>query len=194
MNRRRLIDALSWATSIVIPLALLLGLDPYQRLPLEYGYGPERREYFTKTRERARELQESGSSVILPHERWHLRGGWEDRLSEDVSPEALAISRRARLVLPVLIPEPLRLRIQLSPLSPEGGEPAPIKLEYGVNGIELGRFVVPPAGEVLKFRIEPLQLRRGDNVLYLYRLTKRSDSEPWLALGSVKARVLKDGT
>jgi hypothetical protein len=42
---------------------------------------------------------------------------------------------------------------------------------------------------VLRFRVEPPVLYRGDNIIYLYRLTRRSDPEPWLALGWMNVRV-----
>jgi len=74
------------------------------------------------------------------------------------------VERRARLVLPVLVPDALAMRFQLTPVPPEGGGPSAIELEYGINGVELGRFVVPAESGVLTFRIEPALLHRGDNI------------------------------
>ncbi len=194
MSRQRIAAVLSWGTCLVILLALLLGLDPYRRLRLEYGYGPERHRYFNATRERASELQREGAYRIRPEEKWPLRGGWEEELSDADSPEALAVHRRARLVLPVLVPEPLQIRLPLTPLPTLGEEVATIEVEYGVNGVEQGRFEVPPGGAVLKFRVEPPVLHRGDNILYLYRVTRRPDSSPWLAVGGINARVVRSGS
>jgi hypothetical protein len=67
------------------------------------------------------------------------------------------------------------------------------ELEYGLNGVALGRFVVPPEGGVLPFRVEPPLLYRGDNILYLYRITRRADPDPWLALTSMNVRGATGG-
>ena len=52
--------------------------------------------------------------------------------------------------------------------------------------------IVP--GGVLRFRVEPPGLYRGDNIIYLYRLTRRSDPGPWLALSSMNVRVAGEGS
>ena len=187
MNRRKMVDGLSWGACLAILLAMLLGLDRYQRPSLDGGYGPERRRYFSGTLERARELQETGRYRVQPEERWLLRGGWDEKLTD--GREALAVERRARLVLPVLVPDALAMRFQLMPVPPEGGDASTIELEYGINGVELGRFVAPADGGVLNFRIEPALLHRGDNIVYLYRVTRRSDPGPWLSLGWMNVRV-----
>ena len=194
MNRRRILNGLSWGACGAILVALLAMLDSYRRPLLEYGYGPERRHYFKATRERATELRDTGAYRVWPQEKWLLRGGWEAELSDGASPEALAFHRRARLVLPILVPEPLEIRLQVSPVPPEGQEAVPTELAYGVNEIELGRFVVAPGGAVLRIRVEPPMLHRGDNILYLYRVTRRSDPQPWLALRRIDARVVKNKT
>ena len=192
MNRQGLAEWLSWGACFVILLALLAGLDPYRRLPLRYGYGPDRHEYFRATVARARELQETGAYRMQPNERWLLRGGWQDE--ESGSSEALAEQRRVRLVLPIFDPAPLHIRLRLERLPVEGREAVPTELEYGVNGIALGRFFVPPEGSVLKFQVEPSMLHRGDNIVFLYRVTRRGDADPWLSLGWMSARVLESGT
>ena len=96
-------------------------------------------------------------------------------------------------MLPVLHVEPLQVQLDVTPLPPPGQGAIATELEYGLNGVELGRFVVPPEGGVLRFRVEPPLLYRGDNILYLYRLTRRSDPEPWLALASVNVRGSTEG-
>src|SRR3990172_6758053 len=121
MNRRKMVDGLSWGACLAILLAMLLGLDRYQRPSLDGGYGPERRGYFSGTLE--------GADVFT------------------------------------------------------------MEIEYGINGVELGRFVAPAEGGVLNFRIEPALLHRGDNIVYLYRVTRRSDAGPWLSLGWMNVRV-----
>jgi len=67
-----------------------------------------------------------------------------------------------------------------------------VKLEVFPMGRSWMLFV-PPEGGVLRFRVEPPLLYRGDNILYLYRLTRRSDPEPWLALASVNVRGSTEG-
>ena len=194
MTRRSSAEVLSWGACLGILLALLVGLDPYRRPPMRYGYGPDRREYFSATINRARELHETGAYRVSPDDKWLLRGGWVDTPSNRQSRQARARERRVRLILPVFVPRPLQLRIRLEPLPPTEREAVPTELDYGVNGIPLGRFVVPPEGAVLKFRVEPSMLHRGDNIVYLYRVTRRGDSEPWLSLRWMSARVLANGT
>jgi hypothetical protein len=182
----KLLDGLGWAASIAILLALFVGLDGYVRPSLEGGWGPERRAYFNDTLRRAQELGDAGRYRVEPSEAWLLRGGWDEELSGG---KAVAGERRVRLVLPVLRPEPLQIQLDVTPLLPRGQEAVATELEYGLNGVELGRFIVPLEGGVLRFRVEPPVLYRGDNIIYLYRLTRRSDPEPWLALGWMNVRV-----
>ena len=190
--RGKLLDGLSWGASAAILVALFVGLDGYVRPSVDGGWGPERRRYFSGSLERAHELQDAGRYRVPPNEGWLLRGGWEEDLSEG---KALAVHRRARLVLPVLRAEPLQIQLQVAPLAPRGQEETiATELEYGLNGVELGRFTMPPDGGVLRFRVEPPGLYRGDNIVYLYRLTRRSDPGPWLALGSMNVRVASDGS
>src|SRR3972149_109384 len=111
MNRRKMVDVLSGGACLAILLAMLVGLDRYQRPSLDGGYGPDRRRYFSSTRERARELQEVGRYRAQPEERWLLRGGGEEKLTD--GREALAVERCARLVVPVLVPDALAMRFQL---------------------------------------------------------------------------------
>jgi hypothetical protein len=181
----RVVDALCWSASLVILVALFVGLDGYVRPSLEGGWGPERRHYFNETLRRAHELEDEGRYGVEPSEAWLLRGGWEEELS---GAKAIAGERRARLVLPVLRVKPLQIQLEVMPLPPPGQEATATELEYGLNGVELGRFVVPPEGGVLAFRVEPSLLYRGDNILYLYRLTRRSDPDPWLALASMNVQ------
>ena len=183
---------LSWGACLAILLALLFGLDSYRRPPLRYGYGPHRYAYFRATLERAQELEETGAYRVRASERWLLRGGWWDDGSIRRG-KAFAEQRRVRLVLPVFEPAPLQVRLRLDSLPVEGADGVPIELEYGVNGVALGRFLLPPEGEVLKFPIESSMLRRGDNIVYLYRLTRRGDPSPWLSLSWMNARVLEGG-
>ena len=191
MKRLGLADWLSWGASVILLLVLAFGLDSYRRPPLRYGYGPDRYQYFAATIERARELEETGTYRVAANQRWLLRGGWQD---EELAGrgQALAAERRVRLVLPVFEPTSLQLRLRLD-LVPARGDPTlePIELEYGVNGLALGRFLVPPEGDVLKFRVEPSMLHRGDNIVYLYRLTRRRDASPWLSFRWLIARVLE---
>ena len=188
----KLLDGLSWVASVAILVALFVGLDGYVRPSVDGGWGPERRRYFSGTLERAHELQDAGRYRIQPNDGWLLRGGWEEDLSDG---KALAVHRRARLVLPVLRAELLEIRLQVMPLSPEGQEDViATELEYGLNGVELGRFVVPAEGGVVRFRVEPPGLYRGDNIIYLYRLTRRSDPGPWLALSWMNVRVASEGS
>ncbi|MGH9462789.1 MAG: hypothetical protein ACRD1X_16355 [Vicinamibacteria bacterium] len=190
MNRGRVVDGLCWGASVVILVALFVSLDGYVRPSLEGGWGHERRAYFNDTLRRAHELQDEGRYRIEPSEPWLLRGGWDEELSGG---KAIAGERRARLVLPVLRVEPLQIELDVMPLPPPGQEAMATELEYGLNGVELGRFVVSPEGGVLRFRGEPPVLYRGDNILYLYRLTRRSDPFPWLALVSMNVREWTEG-
>jgi len=190
MNRK-LVDGLCWGASVAVLVALFLGLDGYVRPPLEGGWGPERRQYFSGTLARAHQLQDDGRYEVRPEASWLLRGGWEDEL---IGGRALAYHRRPRLVLPVLRPEPLEIQLGVTPLPPRGQQEAvATELEYGLNGVSLGTFVVPAGGGILRFRVDPPTVYRGDNILYLYRLTRRSDPDPWLALASMNVRAVGEG-
>ena len=193
MNRKAVIGWVSWVTCFGVLSALAVGLDPYRRPPLRYGYGLDRHEYFRATRTKAEELQEAGSYRIGSNENWLLRGGWADGPAARRSGQALAEQRRVRLVLPVLTPGPVQVRLRVEHLPAEGRAEAPLEVEYGVNGIALGRSLVPPQGTVLKFRVESSTLHRGDNIIFLYRVTRRGDATPWLSLSWMSARVLQDG-
>ena len=192
MSSQKLVEWLSWGACLGILLGLMVGLDPYRRLTMRYGYGPHRYEYLSNTLARAQELQETGAYRIRANERWLLRGGWQDDGSARLS-KAFAEQRRVRLVLPVFEPALLQVRLRLESLPGEGREAVPVELEYGVNGVALGRFLVPPEGDVLKFPIETSILHRGDNIVYLYRLTRRGDPSPWLSLSWMSARILEGG-
>jgi hypothetical protein len=63
-------------------------------------------------------------------------------------------------------------------------------LELGVNGVSGGRFTVPPEGKVLTLRVVGSSLFRGDNVVYLYRITRRSDPGPWASMGKIEVETM----
>jgi hypothetical protein len=65
-----------------------------------------------------------------------------------------------------------------------------LELEYGVNRVAAGRAMVPPEGTTLIFRVSPSSLHRGDNIVYLYRTTRRPDPSPWLAVGNIEIEKL----
>jgi hypothetical protein len=184
-NRRNVVEVVSWCACFFILAGLFLGLDSYKRVPIEYGYGPDRRAYLSATLETAGQLQESGSVELQPEDQWHLLGGWEDELTPAVPPRALAVHRRARFVLPVFQPDTYQIRIHVRPVPPPGRESWTLELELGVNGVSGGRFAVPPEGAVLTLRVVASSLFRGDNVAYLYRITRRSDPGPWASVGRI---------
>ena len=185
-NRRDVPEILSWCVCIIILAGLFLGLDSYKRVAIEYGYGPDRREYLSSTRETAGQLQESGSIALQPEDQWHLLGGWEDELTPAVPPRALAVHRRARFVLPIYKPDTYQVRIHVRPVPPPGRKSWTLELELGVNGVAGGRFTVPPEGALLTLRVVASSLFRGDNVVYLYRITRRSDPGPWASVGKIE--------
>ncbi len=185
-NRRKVAEILSWCACIIILSGLFLGLDSYKRAPIEYGYGPDRREYLSSTLETAGQLQEQGTIELQPEDRWHLLDGWEDELSPAEPPRALAVHRRARFVLPVFQPDAYKIRIHVRPVPPPGRDSWPLELELGVNGVSGGRFTVPPEGALLTLRVVASSLFRGDNVVYLYRITRRSDPGPWASIGEIE--------
>ena len=137
-NRRKVAEILSWCACIIILSGLFLGLDSYKRAPIEYGYGPDRREYLSSTLETAGRLQEQGTIELQPEDRWHLLDGWEDELSPAEPPRALAVHRRARFVLPVFQPDAYKIRIHVRPVPPPGRDSWPLELELGVNGVSGG--------------------------------------------------------
>jgi len=187
MNRRRALpEILSWSGCIVILAGLVLGLDSYKRLPMEYGYGPHRRQYLLSTQEKARELQERGSIQLVPGDRWHLLSGWQDELTLTKPPRALAVHRRARFVLPVLEPEDFQVRVHVKPVPPPGHESRALELELGVSGAAGVRRTVPPDGKLLTLRTDRSSLHRGDNALFLYRISPRSDPGPWVSVGRIE--------
>ncbi len=161
VNRKTVVEWLSWVACFGILLALVAGLDPYRRPPLRYGYGLDRHQYFRATIRRARELQDTGTYRVQPNENWLLRGGWADGPAARQSGLALAEQRRVRVILPVLVPESLQVRLRVESLPSPDREQEALEVEYGV-GMALGRFLVPPEGSVLKFQVEPSMLHRGD--------------------------------
>jgi hypothetical protein len=187
MTRGRFVEVLCWASCAMVLGGLLFGLDPYRRLPLQYGYGPDLRAFFTATLDRARRLDIDGSFQISPDERWHLVGNWET--PEEANPShARASPRRAVLLLPILTPANVEVEIELRPL-PEGGYgPSAVDVEYGVNGVTAGRLSIPPEGTTFRATVPAGSLYRGDNTLYLYRSSRRGDRSPWLAVGEIVVR------
>ena len=181
------LDFLCWVFCFVVLGGLLFGLDRYRRLPLQHGYGPYLREFFTATLERAHRLDVNGSVRISPQERWQLVGNWKTPDETEAS-RVLAGQRRAVIVLPVLTPSSLEVKMDLSPL-PDGtrGE-EPIEVEYGINGLAAGRLSIPPEGATLVATLPAGSLHRGDNAFYLYRLSRRADPSPWLSVGEIEVR------
>ncbi|MGH9324139.1 MAG: hypothetical protein ACRD21_01190 [Vicinamibacteria bacterium] len=135
----RLRSALGWTASIALAVGLCLGLDPYQRLPLDYGYGPDRRVYFAETLRSAKLLEEEGEFSVAAPARWHLVGQWTD--SDDAPPRTS--QRRATFVLPLLRPAPLTVEIEVIPLL------GAVEVELGVNGAAVERASVPAGGDFL---------------------------------------------
>ena len=187
MTRDRLVDVFCWASCALVLGGLLFGLDPYRRLPLQYGYGPDLRAFFTATLDRARRLDMDGSFHISPDERLHLVGNWETH-EETNRAHARASQRRAVLLLPILTPANVEVEMELRPL-PEGGrEASAVDVEYGVNGVAAGRLSIPPEGTTLRATVPARSLYRGDNTLYLYRSSRRADPSPWLGVGEIVVR------
>ena len=177
-----------WCASVLVLLGLHFGLDRYRRLPLAYGYGPDRREFFETTLARASELEEKGLYPISGEERWDLVGDWLPAEGE----RAKTAQRRAVIVVPVLTPRALELELELLVL-PEAGAPAAgATVEYGVNGAVLDQVWLPPEGASIRVDVPAARLFRGDNTVYFYRESRRSDPGPWLSLGNGRVRVSSD--
>lgn len=186
MTHARLLDVLCWSSCALVLVGLLLGLDSYRRLPLRYGYGPDRREFFTATLDRARRLEREGSFRVSSNERWHLVGNWETP-EEANGAHPRTSQRRAAFVLPVLTPANVEVEVELASL-PDGGRESRVDVEYGVNGVAAGRESIPPEGSRLRAIVPAQSLFRGDNVFYLYRSSRRGDPSPWLAVGEIVVR------
>lgn len=185
MKRRDLLDRVFWASNVAVLAGLFFGLDPYRREPLRYGYGPDRRAFFAATLEKAQELDRSGSFRIPAEASWHLLHGWE----EVGGARARLRSRRGILALPITVVRPLEVQIDLHPLPEGGGEPGAVEIEYGINGRPAGRETIPAKGGSLRFGVAPSQLFRGDNTIYLYRVTRRADPSPWLSVGELRVQA-----
>lgn len=178
-------DGLFWVLALAVLSALFFGLDSYRRQSFPYGYGPARRRLFNATLEKAQQLDASGSYQIAPQEAWHLLHGWHDGDEGGARVRA----RRGILILPVAIARPLTVQIEARPLQESGKPPAPIEIEYGVNALSLGHDTIPAEGGYVRFKVESSQLFRGDNTIFLYRVTRRADPAPWLEVGVVRVRA-----
>ena len=186
MRRERLEDVLFWASCALVLAGLLFGLDSYLRLPLKYGYGPDRRALFAATLDRARQLEEKGSFRVSPEERWHLVGNWE--IPEAIGGHPRSSQRRVVLVLPLLTPANVEVSVELTPLPDGGRAPSAVDVEFGVNGVAMGKESIPPEGSTLRATVPAGSLFRGDNAFYLYRSSRRGDPSPWLAVGELVVR------
>ena len=186
-TRRALGDAAGWVACAVVLVALWAGLDSYRRVPLSYGYGPERRAFFAATRSAAGEYDREGTLGLVPEDRWFLLNGWQrDALTaQDV--RALARERRARLVVPVFTPSGIHLRLDVTALPPPGASDWVLELEVGIDGKRLERFSVR-GRRIIEVTVPASEVFRGDNILYLYRVTRRSEPGAWLELEAVEIR------
>jgi hypothetical protein len=178
-RERRLRSGLGWIASAALAVGLYLGLDPYRRLGLEYGYGPERRAFFAETLRCARLLQEGKEISFSAHDHWHLVGEWSR--PEEGPPRTS--QRRARIVLPVLEPVSIEVEIAAVPLL------GPVEVELGVNGAALTHAQITEGGAPLRFEVEGSMLFRGDNTIYVYRRSRISSPDPWIALRGVTFRT-----
>jgi hypothetical protein len=168
-------------------VAVWAGLDGYRRVPLSYGYGPERRAFFAATRAAAEEYDREGTLGLVPEDRWFLLNGWQGDALTAQDARALAQERRARLIVPVFTPSGINLRLDVTALPPPGASDWALELEVGIDGKRLERFSVP-GRRIIEVTVPASEVFRGDNVIYLYRVTKRSDPGAWLELQAVAIR------
>ncbi len=183
-------DVAGWVGCAVVLVAIWAGLDGYRRVPLAYGYGPERRAFFAATRAAAEKTDREGSLGLVPEDRWFLLNGWErDALTADDA-RALAQERRARLVVPVFTPSGIDLRLDVAAIAPPGDPDWVLELEVGIDGKRLESF--PVAGSrVIEVRVPASEIFRGDNIIYFYRVTRRSDPGAWLELRAVQVQTMQ---
>lgn len=187
-------DLFFWVASLLVLLSLLVGLDGYRRPILLRGYGPDRRVYFTETLRRAEELETDAGYRLVPETKWHLLRGWDPELgTEGARPTALAARRRAQVVLPCFGAMGLKVRMELIPLPASIGAPgAPLIVELGANGETIAEVAIRRR-KVVELEIPRNVVRRGDNILFLYRASRWAEPGPWVALGFVEVKALLPG-
>lgn len=186
-TRRGLGDVAGWVGCAVVLVALRAGLDSYRRVPLAYGYGPERRAFFAATRSAAAEYDREGRLGLVPEDRWFLLNGWQREALTAQDARALARERRARFIVPVFTPSGIHLRLDVTALPPPGASGFVLELEVGIDGKQLERFSVP-GSRIIEVTVPASEVFRGDNIIYLYRVTKRSEPGAWLELQAVSIR------
>jgi hypothetical protein len=172
-----------WVSSVIVLSALAVGLDHYRRPPLLRGYGPDRRVYFTETLGKAEDLRRNGRYRIEPEAKWHLFRGWGEELQFG------AIRRRAQVIFPSFGATALKVKMELIPLPSAGGTPERLMVELGVNG-ETITEVALRGREVVEIEVPSKLVHRGDNIAFLYRVTRRVEPGPWVALGNVEVVAL----
>ncbi|HSF17593.1 MAG TPA: hypothetical protein VLK65_18765 [Vicinamibacteria bacterium] len=176
----------SWLGCGVVLITLWTGLDPYRRPPIEGAYGPHLRNYYAASLAKAEELEHARAYELVPEDSWHLLSGWEETLSTSSPPRALGTQRRVQLLVPVARPQPITIRLDIRSVPEANKEPEPIVVEFGLNGVSAGRVQVSGGrATVLSFDVPEPAVYRGDNVVFLYRVTRRAESSPWLSLGTV---------
>ncbi|HXV61616.1 MAG TPA: hypothetical protein VEK15_13040 [Vicinamibacteria bacterium] len=176
----------SWLGCGVVLVMLWTGLDPYRRPPIEGAYGPHLRHYYASSLAKAEELEDAGSYQLVPEDSWHLLSGWEETPTRSNPPRALARPRRVRLLVPVARAQPITIRLDIRVIPEANQEPEPIVVEFGLNGVSAGRAQVSGGrNTVLSFEVPEPTVYRGDNIVFLYRVTRRAESSPWLSLGTV---------
>ncbi len=186
-------DASFWIACVLVLLSLLAGLDRYRRPLLLRGYGPDRRVYFSETLQRAEELERDGGYRLGPEAKWHLLRGWDPKLeTEGARPKALADRRRAQVILPCFGATGLKVRMELIPLPETGNAPAPLVVELGANGETIAELALRRR-KIVELEIPSRLVRRGDNILFLYRVSRSAEPGPWLALGFIEVAALSPG-
>ena len=163
--------------SVVVLLAVGLGLDRYRRLDLRATRdGPLALAFCRESLASARRL-ERGRVVVFdperdyfvagksdPHDlgrmRWYLREGWGPRPSSISAGPVVMQEARATLVLPCFTPADADLTLWLSAASP-----ATVRID--VNGREVGSGEVSATPTRLVTTIPRTALFRGDNLIAL---------------------------
>ena len=167
--------------------AVWAGLDGYRRVPLSYGYAPERRAFFAATLAAAGELDRGATLGLVPEDRWFLLNGWQQNHMTVQAPRALAQQRRAQLIVPIFTPSEVLLTLDVTALPPPGVSDWVLELEVGIEGKRLERFSVP-GRQLIEVTVPSSEVIRGDNIIYLYRVTRRSEPGAWLELQAVSIR------
>lgn len=181
---RALWDAAGWVGCAIVLVAVWASLDGYRRVPLSYGYGPERRTFFAATLAAAEAIDREGRLGLVPKDRWFLLNGWERDALAANDARALAQERRTRLIVPVFTPSGMQLRLDVTALPPPGDSDSVLELEVGINGKRLERFSVQ-GSRIIEVTVPAFEVFRGDNIIHIYRVTRRSDPGAWLELRAV---------